>query len=57
MKIATITKTNDGEIEVKFSKEFKYDVDFHLVIKDVLKIEGILREQLLEILKTRIEQR
>jgi hypothetical protein len=57
MKIATITKTNDGEIEVKFSKEFKHDVDFHLVIKDVLKIEGILREQLLEILKTRIEQR
>jgi hypothetical protein len=57
MKIATITKTNDGEIEVKFSKEFKYDVDFHLVIKDVMKIQSILRDQLLEILKTRIEER
>jgi hypothetical protein len=57
MKIATITKTNNGEIEVKFSKEFKHDVDFHLVIKDVLKTQKILQEQLLEILKTRIEQR
>jgi len=57
MKIATITKTSDGEIEVKFSKEFKYDVDFHLVIKDVMKIQSILRDQLLEILKTRIEER
>jgi hypothetical protein len=57
MKIATITKSNDGEIEVKFSKEFKHDVGFHLVIKDVLKIQKILQEQLLEILKTKIEQR
>jgi hypothetical protein len=55
MKIAIITKTDDGEIEVKFSKEFKYDTDFSLVVSDVIEIQGILREQLLDILKTRID--